>query len=263
MPSLHAAGPSQPKKRRWQVIQSLFFIFVFSLALFVFLQSSFFRVREFRVNGNKQLSREEAVALTGLQEGVNIFKANLPQAAARLALHPMVRQADLSRDLPATVIINLVERKPLALAVRQGSFTVISEDGCCLAKVDDLSRINLPIITGIDPGPAGPGQKIADQRLQPALAYLLAMPENIRAAVSEINVTDLNNIRMFTMDKAEVRLGGEERISEKIKLYQEIINQKYPNRIQYMDISYRGNPVVKFIEPPEQEKQQQAQTKSD
>ncbi|MFA5881028.1 MAG: FtsQ-type POTRA domain-containing protein [Eubacteriales bacterium] len=257
MPSLYAARQSHPKKRRWHVVQSLFFIFVFSLAVFVFLQSSFFRVKAIKVNGNKQFTKAEVVALTGLQQGLNIFKANLKQAEEKAVLHPMVRQVEIIRDLPDTIIINLTERKAIGLVAQNGNFIVMSEDGCYLSKVNNLSNINLPIITGIDLGQAGPGQKVADGKLKTALDYLMTMPENIRAAVSEINVSDLNNIRMFTIDKAEVRFGDAKRIGDKIKLYQEVINQKYQNRIQYMDISYRGSPVVKFIEPKKQDKPQQ------
>lgn len=257
MPSLQAARHTHRKKRRWHIIQSLFFIFVFSLAVFFFLQSSFFKVREIRVNGNKQFSTEKVVALTGLHIGENIFKANLKQAEAKVALHPLVKLVDISRDLPAAININLTERKAVALAAGPGNFMVIGEDGYCLSKVSSLGSINLPIITGIDPGPAGPGQKIADEKIKPALDYLLAMPENIRATVSEINVADLNNIRMFTIDKAEVRFGDARRAEEKIKLYQEVINQRYSSRILYIDISYRGPPVVKFIDQPGQEKKQE------
>ncbi len=255
MPSLYPAEHEYPKKRRWHIIQSLFFIFILSLAAFIFLQSSFFKVQEIIVNGNKQFKKEEIVVLSGLQKGINMFKANLKLAESKVALHPAVKQVRISRDLPATVIISLTERKAVGLVAGHGSFIVMSEDGYYLSKVNNLGDINLPIITGIEPGSAGPGQKIADERLKAALDYLLTMPLNIRAAVSEINVSDLNNIRMFTIDKAEVRFGDKERIDEKIRLYQEVINQKYQDRIQYIDISYKGNPVIRFIEPPEQEKQ--------
>lgn len=256
MPSLNSARHSHHKKRRWHVIQSLFFIFVFSLAVFFFLQSSFFRVKGIQVNGNKQLRREQIVALTGLAKGINIFKANLKLAEDKIALHPMVKQVNISRELPSTIVINLTERKPVGLAVNPGHFIAVSEDGFYLAKVNNMGTINLPIITGIKISNSGPGQEIVDPKLKAALQYLVAMPLNIRAAVSEINVSDLNNIRMTTIDEAEIRFGDAGRINDKIKLYKEVISQKYSSKIQYMDISYKGSPVVKLIEPSDQEKQQ-------
>lgn len=249
MPSLHSTSHTRPKKRRWHVIQSLFFVFIFSLAVFFFLQSPVFRVKAVEVNGTSQLRRDQITALAGVAKGVNIFKANLKQAQSKVALNPMVKQVEITRHLPATIIINITERKAIGLVPNPGHFTVVGEDGYCLALVNDLASINLPIITGVKAPKAMPGQNINDGKLRAALAYLSAMPLNMRAAVSEINVSDLNNIRMFTIDKAEVRFGDLTRIKEKIKLYQGVIGQKYNSKIQYIDISYKGNPVIKFINP--------------
>lgn len=249
MPSLHSTRYSRPPKRRWHVIQSLFFIFVFSLAIFFFLQSPVFRVKEVRVQGNNQLSREQILALAGLEKGVNIFKANLAQAQSKLALNPIVKQVTISRHFPATIVIDLTERKAIGLMANPGHFIAVGEDGYCLALVNNLASINLPIITGAKPTNAMPGQSIGDERLKAALAYLIAMPLNMRASVSEINASDLNNIRMFSIDETEVRFGDVNRITEKVKLYQEVTRQKFNNKIQYIDISFKGDPVIKFIEP--------------
>lgn len=250
MPSLHSARPSRPQKGRWHVIQSLFFIFIFSLAVFFFLQSSVFRVKEVKVQGNNQLSGEQVVALSGLETGVNIFKANLPQAQSKLALNPIVKQVAITRHLPATIVIDLTERKAIGLMANSGGFIAVGDDGYCLALVNNLASINLPIITGVKPAKTMPGQRINDEKLKAALAYLTAMPLNMRAAVSEINVTDLNNIRMFSIDEAEVRFGDVNRIAEKVKLYQEVTGQKYGKKIHYIDISFKGDPVIKFMDSP-------------
>lgn len=249
MPSLHSTGHSRPQKRRWHIIQSLFFVFIFSLAVFFFLQSPVFRVKAVEVNGNSQLRRDQIMALAGLAKGVNIFKANLQQAQSKVALNPMVKHVDITRHLPSTIIINVTERKAIGLVANSGRFSAIGEDGYCLALVNNLASINLPIITGVKAANAMPGQAINDDNLRAALAYLSAMPLNMRAAVSEINVSDMNNIRIFTIDEAEIRFGDLTRIKEKIKLYQEVIGQKYSNKIQYIDISYKGSPVIKFIDP--------------
>ena len=251
MPSLHYTRHFRPQKTRWQVVQSLFFIFVLALAVFYFLQSPVFRVRAVEISGNSQLQRDQIMALAGLGKNVNIFKANLKQAQNKVALNPLVKDVDITRRLPTTIVINITERKAIGLVLNPGHFIAVGEEGYCLALVEDLASINLPIITGVQATNNSPGQKINDEKLEVALAYLLAMPLGMRATVSEINVSDVNNIRVFTIDQTEVRLGDVTRIGDKIKLYQEVIGQKYSGKIQYIDISYKGNPVMKFITPPQ------------
>jgi cell division protein FtsQ len=257
MPTVHLARHHHQKKGRWHIFRSLFFVLFFSVAAFFFLQSSFFNIREIVINGNKRLSSKEIIELSGLKNNVNIFKANLNLAKDKVSLQPMVKQAAVIREFPATVVINITERIPVALVAGTGGFIVVSEDGFHLKKVTSLESVNLPIITGTNVDSIVPGQLIEDRKFKAALGFLLAMPLNIRAAVSEINVSDLNNIRMYAMDKAEVRFGDEQRINDKIKLYSEVISQKYSNKIQYIDISYKGSPVIKFIESSGQETEQQ------
>ncbi|MDT3700669.1 MAG: FtsQ-type POTRA domain-containing protein [Thermincola sp.] len=247
MPSIHSISHSRPKKRQWQVIQSLFFIFIFSLSAFFFLQSPIFRVRAVEINGNSQLSRDQIMALSGLGKDVNIFKANLKLAQSKVALSPIIKHVEISRHLPATIVIDVTERKAIGLVSNPGQFIAIGDDSYCISLVSSLASINLPIITGVTAFNTLPGQHIQDDHLSAALAYLAAMPLDMRAAVSEINVSDVNNIRVFTIDETEVRLGDITRISDKVELYQEVISQKYNEKIQYVDISYKGNPVIKFF----------------
>ncbi len=246
MPSLYSTSQSHKKSGRWHVIQSLFFIFICCLAIFFFLQSSFFQVKEINVRGNKEFNTKEVVSLSGLSVGINIFKADLRQAESKVAAHPMVRTVQINRDFPARIIIEIKEREPAAVAFSGGNLVVISRDGYCLSRESSPGQANLPIITGAELDSPVPGKEIKGEKMAAALAYLQAMPVNLRAVVSEINVSDLNNIRIYTLDKAEVRFGDTERIAEKITLYQEVIRQKYDNKIEYIDISYKGNPVIKF-----------------
>ncbi len=259
MPEVRTVRIRSAKGGRGHILQSLFFIFVFCLAAYVLLQSSLFRVREITVVGNKQLASNEIIRLTGITKDINIFKANLEQAAGRAALHPMIKLVDIKRDLPATIIIAVTERRPVGILPDRGAFIIVGDDGTYLRKTASLATVNLPIITGVKPV-GMPGQKIADERLKHALNYLLGMSANMWAAVSEVNVSDINNIRVFTIDGVEVKFGDDSRVSEKIKLFQEVISQKYQNRILYINVSYKGRPVIKFEESVSQRNTRQFDT---
>lgn len=247
MPGFHSARYVQETKARWHILHSLFFIFILVLAIFFFLQSSFFRVKNIEVTGLKQLKKEQVVALSGLAPGVNIFRADLRQAQSKIALNPMVGDVQITRKLPRTILVNITERKPLAIIPDKGSFIIVGDGGYVLARVKNLSSVNLPMLTGLKTAGANPGKIIADEKIQIALKYLLTMSLNLRAAVSEINLTDVNNIRIYTIDGVEVRFGDDTRIADKIKLYGEVIGQNYKNKILYIDISYKGSPVIKFM----------------
>jgi len=219
-----------------------------AVAVFMFIHSAFFAVTQIKVIGVRQLKNQEILKISGLNPGVNIFKANLTEAENKISLHPLVRIVEIKRRLPSSLEINVTERMALGLVVDRGEFLQVDGDGVYLARTSDMNKVNLPLITGIPPKKSAPGEKLDNDEMRAALVYLKNMPLKITATVSEINVRDPNNIKFYTIDGAEVRVGDTERVNEKINLYQEVISRKYSQPIQYIDISYNGRPVLKFVE---------------
>ena len=204
MPSLYSTSHYHKKSGRWHIIQSLFFIFICCLAVFFFLQSSFFRVREIAVRGNKGFNAAEVVSLSGLSGGVNIFKANLKQAESKVAMHPVIQKVQIFRDFPAAIIIEIKERQEAALVFSGDSFAVISSDGYCLAKESSLGRTNLPIISGAEVGLLAPGQKVAGEKLAAALDYLLVQIDFFRYPF-RITKPDFSFIHSVHADVVQIR----------------------------------------------------------
>lgn len=224
------------------------FVLLAVLAMFMFMQSAFFAVTQIKVVGTRQLNTQEVQKISGLNPGINIFKANLPEATGKIRLHPLIETVEISRRFPSRLEIHVTERTAVGLIAGRGEFLQVDGSGVFLAKSSNMGKVNLPIITGITVPKTAPGEKIGGEEIQAALVYLKNMPIKLTAVISEINVRDLNNIKLFTIDGAEVRVGNTERVTDKIRLYEEVAGRKYDRRIQYIDISYNGRPVIKLIE---------------
>lgn len=224
------------------------FILLLALALFMFTQSAFFAVSQIKVQGTRQLKSQEILKISGLNLGLNIFKANLPEAENNIRLDPLVKSVEIKRQLPARLIINVTEREAVGLVNDRGEFLQVDGDGYLLSRLTDLAKVNLPIITGAPVKKTAPGDKLDSGEVQAALLYLKNMSLKTTATISEINVQDINNIKFYTLDGAEVRVGDTNRVTDKLKLYEEVIGANYAQRIQYIDISYNGRPVIKLIE---------------
>lgn len=224
------------------------FVLLLALALFMFTQSAFFAVTQIKVQGVRQLKSQEILKISGLNTGLNIFKANLQEAENKIRLDPLVKGVEIKRQLPSSLLINVTERVAIGLVNDRGEFLQVDGDGILLARATDLGKVNLPIITGAPVKKTAPGDKMDSEEIQAALLYLKNIPLKITATISEINVRDPNNIKLYTLDGAEVRVGDTGRVTEKINLYEEVIGRNYAQRIQYLDISYNGRPVIKFVE---------------
>lgn len=81
--------------------------------------SPYLVIRRIVVTGSESLSPEQVAAMTGLRIGTNIFRANLYRAGKAVRSVPAIREASVARLLPGTIVITVVERRPV-LTVAQG-----------------------------------------------------------------------------------------------------------------------------------------------
>jgi len=120
-------------------------------------ESPRFAVASFDVTGNEQRTTAAIITESGLTTGVNAFAVNLDGARARLLGDPWILDASLTRRLPRTISIQVLERRAAAIVTLGDTFLATSE-GEPFKKLEPGDPVDLPVITGISP------QGLADDR---------------------------------------------------------------------------------------------------
>ena len=88
-----------------------------------------------------------------LGSGAPILAIDLEAARARIQALPWVRQASVRRVLPDTIVVEIVERRPLALWQHDKKFALIDEEGQAILR-DDVARFSdLMVVVGEDAAP--------------------------------------------------------------------------------------------------------------
>ena len=105
-------------------------------------------VREIRIAGNRHVAREVVLAEAGLRIGAPIFASDPAAIRARLERMAWIERAVVSRLLPGTLAIEIVERRPFALWQRDGALSLIDETGAVLTDRDLHRFAGLPLIVG-------------------------------------------------------------------------------------------------------------------
>lgn len=157
-----------------------------------------YNVRVVEVNTGGVMTREEALAMTGIHEGVNIFSLNLEAAQHALASVPRIKDARVERMLPDKVVIDIDPRKPVAwIAPRDTgqdpsameTSRLVDRDGVMMKPEGfDPAYTRLPVIYGIPTEQWKPGDHVELREMQAAielfdLAAARANPSvNLRAA---------------------------------------------------------------------------------
>ena len=247
------AGSSKGRRRqkKWNVIESFVFIMLVLVTGFVLLHSSVFEVRKVLVRGNHFLSEEKIRSAADIGLGVNIFKLKMAVVSANLKQVPMIKDAQVNRSLPSSVIITVVERVPLGLLPTKEGFIEVDDEGMYLAGAA-AGTPGLPVITGVQADVSAPGQLIESEKLKSALAVISGLPAGSAANLSEVHVDDDGQIKIYTTEGYQCRFGLPQEIQEKGVIFQQVLLElrKQGAKIYYIDLTYTGQPVVYYKSQP-------------
>ncbi|MRG95982.1 cell division protein FtsQ/DivIB [Polyangium spumosum] len=201
-----------------------------------------FAIRTVLVDGNRRLPAEHVAGAGGVTVGRNIFELDLETAGAAVTTEPWVEKAIVTRTLPNTVRITVVEREAWAVATIGGDLYLVTRDGDPFKRVAEGDPIDLPYVTGITP------EKVAADRpgVVNALRRALDVVEDMdRAGISkrypiqEVHLERDGTIVM-TIGKDAISLYlGQTRFREKIEQAARVL----------LELSKRkANPSVIFLD---------------
>ena len=124
-----------------------------------------FHVTDVEITGLESVERGEVLALLGVTSQSSVWTST-DTWERRLATHPMLKEAHVRRRIPGTLLVRVVERRPVALAPTP-TLEPVDRDGARLPLDPAEQRLDLPVLETTElPAPGG--------RLLPAQGRLLA-----------------------------------------------------------------------------------------
>lgn len=240
----HSRQECQPKGHIFVILLGLLIVLI---AGFLFLNSSFFTVGQVIVEGNKYISVEEVYRMAGIPETVNIFRLNTTDIKDNLKNDLRVGDVEVSRKFPSTIVVKVKERQPLVYIACGYGFVEVDKQGVILAALKNLKQINLPMVTGIRLESGYVGDTVSNPELAPVLEYLSHLDEPTLNQISEVNIKYSESIIVYTVSSAQIRIGKNERITDKAKLTNEILHELNGKNavLEYIDLNF-SSPVIKF-----------------
>jgi cell division protein FtsQ len=106
----------------------------------------FFRVRKVEVLGLRYTPPEEILARLQVDTSRSVWEP-LEPLEARVAAHPQIEHATVTRRLPGTLVVDVTERRPVALVSVGASLRAVDERGVVLPLDPSRTPIDAPIVT--------------------------------------------------------------------------------------------------------------------
>ncbi|HCA43882.1 MAG TPA: hypothetical protein DEP28_11595 [Bacteroidetes bacterium] len=220
------------------------------------------------VSGNYNIPESDIYEVARLKKDsvINIEELNINLIQDRLSKHPEIKKVYVSKEPPAELKIEIIEKRPIA-AINTGTDLKLIDDELEIFPYKNLDKLyDLPVISGI---------KIDDNlkvfnntnktELKSALKIIVNAYTNNKPFyynISEVNLSDTSKIILFTNDnsvpfylpsKNLLKMNDKDfsiLISEKIKVldefYNKVLLKNLDKEIEYVDFRFSNQVVVKY-----------------
>jgi cell division protein FtsQ len=165
-----------------------------------------FAVKALRLPPLAHVSPETLEARAGAVLGQNLFQVDLEALAREVLKEPWIASARARRELPATVALDLLERRA-ACAVALGPLYLADEAGQLFKRAGAAEAAGLPVVTGLERHQWLDDGQAARDSVAEAVRVATAWQRAARPALGELHWDRLLGLTLYTRDGVGVRLG--------------------------------------------------------
>ena len=206
-------------------------------------------LKEVYVEGTVFTSKETIYQLAQPDFSRNIFEIDFDEMAERVKQHPLVRDADVRLRFPSSIVIQVVEREPLAVLAGE-QLVAIDDSGKALPASDPKLLHDCPVITNL------PAAATTDSSAASPFADVVACLRQIRennfalySEISEISYSPKVGIYFYlTNGSIPVLVGADDfgtKADNLMKVYRILEQEETLSHVEYFDLRFRGQVVVK------------------
>lgn len=219
------------------------------------LESDMFLVDDITVRGTSRLTVAEVEALLAGVRNENVFLVDFEHYRQQVMTSSWVEQVALSRVLPATLVVDVVERTPVAVARLNQYLYLVDRTGTIIDDYRaDYASYDLPIVDGLfDQGTAG-GDLVDRERMVLTAGLLdeLASRPDLADRLSQVDVSNVRDVAvMIDDDTAWLYLGQAEYV-QRLERYLDIrpaLLDRFGS-IDYADLKFDGRIYVRGQNTP-------------
>jgi len=188
------------------------------------LQGPFFAVQHVRVLAKSASVAHEVADSIQVPPGANTLFTPVDNIVRAALDCPRVKQVRISRKLPGTLIVTLLERQPVAAMQSGRDYVLVDEEGVALIRCQQRPD-NLPILVGLVDKIDRPGQRL-DKQQQIILAECVAAAAEVgNPGWLEVDFSNPFEIACYTPEGVQGKLGTADNLRRKILLFAAIYRE--------------------------------------
>jgi cell division protein FtsQ len=182
----------------------------------------------------------------------NISKLTTKDISRIIEAHPYVLAARVSNQYPNKILVEIIEREPLAI-LKINPLLMIDGDGIILPDLENYVNYNIPILSNFNFHETShiEGKKISSDKVIDCVEWLKMVKKDynyIYENLSELKITSSDEIELILFDRPTYIYLGLDKINSRLKILKKFEETIKPNKISdytYLDLRYKNQIIVK------------------
>ena len=204
--------------------------------------SDLFPVAHIEFTGVNHLDQQALTSLLRNSLPGNLLQVDLAAVRHTVQNEPWVKSAKIRRVIPDRLVIQVTEREPAAIAMMDGTLSIVDERGMVLdrygASYESLER---PIVKGLERG--APEQNASRMQVYlKVITELAESPKGHLAFISEVDVADPQRVALIPTEEPVPVLVGDRSFLRRyetfvscLEMYRQL-KERY-GAIDYVDVT--------------------------
>lgn len=213
--------------------------------IIILLFSPIFNILHIEVKGVFNLTQNTVISDSKITIGTNILKLNKFEVKNNLYNNPYIKEASVHRKWPDTIVIDIVEKEPIAQIPFFGSQVLIDDEAIIIEVVTDGKEVKVPALTGVELTSFNLNKQIEMENQAELKKYLEILKElknnDMLEKVEKITIKD--SILIYFEEGHVAKLKDTSNLQYKIMLLSQILPRESNNVL--IDLTNEEKPITK------------------
>ena len=218
-----------------RVLVLLAVVALVAAAVWLVFFSSRLAVHTVTVRGTTVLTEDEVRRTAAVPLDVPLALSELDPVVARVETLPAVRSAEVVRDWPDGVLVEVTEREAVAYVEREGTWLGLDEEGVLFrrypARPEGLARVEVTATTSVD-------------ALEEAARVIESLPPELLGRVEVVDVGSVDAISFRLTGGTSVTWGSAEQSEDKARVLTVLLDQP----ASAYDVTAPGRPTLRPLD---------------
>ena len=212
--------------------------------------SSLLTIEEVKIETEGRLSGGDILDLAEIRAGTSLIAVSLFRLRDRIESHPWVSKASVNRIFPHTLVMNVVQKQPIAQVTLDRGVLLVDGDGTFFAISQPLQLTGLVPIVGLKEADIKLKPNVCQNRLKNALDVIRSVKARSDLKIKELKI-DLESGITFALEESpmEVRLGSEDPdlpIGRFWKILENLQKEGRMKQVRWIDLKSPDRAIIKF-----------------